>query len=62
MRKLLLICSFLILLISEGYAQSRIITGTVLDNSSKPIDGVTIVVVETQKSTLSDANGKFSIA
>jgi TonB-linked SusC/RagA family outer membrane protein len=62
MRKLLLICSFLILLISEGYAQSRTITGTVLDNSSKPIDGVTIVVVETQKSTLSDANGKFSIA
>jgi len=62
MRKLLLICSFLILLISEGYAQSRIISGTVLDNSSKPIDGVTIVVVESQKSTLSDANGKFSIA
>ncbi|WP_413669579.1 SusC/RagA family TonB-linked outer membrane protein [Mucilaginibacter sp. Mucisp86] len=62
MRKLLLICSFLILLISEGYAQSRTITGTVLDNSSKPIDGVTIVVVETQKSTLSDASGKFSIA
>ena len=62
MRKLLLICSFLILLISEGYAQSRIITGTVLDNSSKPIDGVTIVVVESQKSTLSDANGKFRIA
>jgi TonB-linked SusC/RagA family outer membrane protein len=62
MRKLLLICSFLILLISEGYAQSRIITGTVSDNSSKPIDGVTIVVVESQKSTLSDANGKFRIA
>lgn len=62
MRKLLLICSFLILLISEGYAQSRTIIGTVLDNSSKPIDGVTIVVVETQKSTLSDANGKFSVA
>jgi len=61
MRKLLLICSLLILLISKGYAQSRIITGTVLDNASKPMDGVTIVVVETQKSTLSDASGKFSI-
>ncbi|SHL97802.1 SusC/RagA family TonB-linked outer membrane protein [Mucilaginibacter sp. OK098] len=62
MRKLLLICSFLILLISEGYAQSRIITGTVSDNSSKPLDGVTIAVVETQKSTVSDVNGKFKIA
>jgi TonB-linked SusC/RagA family outer membrane protein len=61
MRKLLLICSLLILLISKGYAQSRVITGTVLDNASKPMDGVTIVVVETQKSTLSDASGKFSI-
>jgi len=62
MSKLLLICSFLILLISEGYAQSRMITGTVLDNASKPMDGVTIGVVETQKSVLSDANGKFSIS
>jgi TonB-linked SusC/RagA family outer membrane protein len=62
MRKLLLICSFLTLLISEGYAQSRIVTGTVSDNSSKPLDGVTVAVVETQKSTLSDANGKFKIA
>lgn len=62
MRKLLLICSFLTLLISEGYAQSRIVTGTVSDNSSKPLDGVTVAVVETQKSTLSDVNGKFKIA
>jgi len=62
MKKLLLLCSFLILFISEGYAQSRIITGTVLDNSSKPLDGATIVVVESQKSTFSDATGKFSIA
>jgi TonB-linked SusC/RagA family outer membrane protein len=62
MRKLLLICSFLILVIGEGYAQSRIITGSVSDNSSKPLDGVTIAVVETQKSTLSDVNGKFKIA
>jgi len=38
------------------------ITGTVLDNASKPMDGVTIGVVETQKSVLSDANGKFSIS
>jgi TonB-linked SusC/RagA family outer membrane protein len=61
MRKLLLFCSFLILIISEGYAQSRIIKGVVTDDASKPLDGATVVVVETQKATTTDGNGAFQV-
>ena len=61
MRKLLLLCSFLILIVSEGYAQSRIVKGVVTDNASKPLEGATVVVVETQKATTTDASGNFQI-
>jgi len=61
MRKLLLMCSLLILIVSEGYAQSRTIKGVVTDNASKPIEGATVVVVETQKATTTDAAGNFQI-
>ena len=61
MRKLLLICSLLILIVSEGYAQSRMIRGVVTDNASKPVEGATVVVVETQKATTTDAGGNFQI-
>jgi len=61
MRKLLLMCSLLILIVSEGYAQSRMIKGVVTDNASKPIEGATVVVVETQKATTTDAAGNFQI-
>lgn len=61
MRKLLLLCSLLILVISQGYAQSRIVKGIVIDNALRPLDGATVTVVETQKSTLSDAGGNFQI-
>jgi TonB-linked SusC/RagA family outer membrane protein len=62
MRKLLLFCSLLMLFISKGYAQSRVITGNVTDNAARPLDGATVVVVESQKSTLTDRNGDFKIA
>lgn len=61
MRKLLLICSLLILIVSEGYAQSRIIKGVVRDNSSRPLEGATVMVMETQKATATDINGNFQI-
>ena len=61
MRRLLLFCSLLILIISEGRAQSRTIKGVVTDNESKPVPGATVVVVETRKGTTTDINGNFSI-
>jgi TonB-linked SusC/RagA family outer membrane protein len=37
------------------------IKGVVTDNASKPIEGATVVVVETQKATTTDAAGNFQI-
>ncbi len=61
MRKLLLLCFLLFLMISKGQAQSGQITGIVMDDSSTPLPGVTIVVVESQKSTATDISGHFAI-
>ena len=43
-------------------AQEKTITGTVRSsNGNAPLESVTITVVGTKKSTLTDANGSFSI-
>jgi TonB-linked SusC/RagA family outer membrane protein len=62
MRKLLLFCFLLIMIAARGYSQSRLLTGTVTDKANNPLDAVTVVVMETQKSTLTDPKGNFSIA
>lgn len=61
MRKLLLFCALLVLMACGAYAQSREVTGTVSDNDGSPLIGVTVTVTGTQKATLTDVNGKFSI-
>lgn len=61
MRRLLLFCALLILIVSTVQAQPRTIKGTVVDNAAKPLMGATVAVVETQKATTTDANGNFQI-
>lgn len=61
MKKLLLFCSLLLFIAAGAVAQVRRLTGTVTDKDSQPLPGVTVVVLETQKAVLTDANGKFSI-
>lgn len=56
--------------LSEGFrktsllwqqAQAKVVTGTVVDNGNLPIGGVGIKNLTSGKSTVTDANGKFSI-
>ncbi|MCR8558842.1 TonB-dependent receptor [Mucilaginibacter sp. BJC16-A38] len=61
MRKLLLFCSMLVMLAVAAFAQTRQITGTVADKDGQPLSGVSVIVLETQKATLTDSRGKFSI-
>ncbi|MBG6233484.1 TonB-linked SusC/RagA family outer membrane protein [Pedobacter sp. CAN_A7] len=61
MRKFLL--SFILWLTAIGwsYGQTRPISGTVTDSGTSPLDAVTVNVVGTQKSTVTDQKGQFSI-
>lgn len=55
----LLLCSFLPTLI---LAQTRTVTGQVRDASSNPVAGVNITIGSTNKGTITDGEGKFTIA
>lgn len=61
MRKLFLSWLFAFMAMSLAYGQSRVISGTVTDNDSLPLEAVTVVVVGTQKTTSTDAKGNFKI-
>lgn len=45
----------------QGVSQKIIISGTVLDEKSQPVPGVGIKALKTNKSTVTDASGRFSI-
>ncbi|GAA4320237.1 TonB-dependent receptor [Mucilaginibacter gynuensis] len=46
----------------SGFAQTQTISGVVTDKStSAPFEGVTVTIIETQKATVTDAKGKFTI-
>ncbi|TDH24052.1 TonB-dependent receptor [Segetibacter sp. 3557_3] len=61
MRKSLTLLTLLMLLLAQLYAQTRRITGRVVDDKGNPITNVS-VVVRGGSGTVTDANGTFSIA
>jgi TonB-linked SusC/RagA family outer membrane protein len=61
MKKLILFCSLLLAIAGETIAQTRTFSGTVTDKTSTPLEAVTVIVVETQQSALTDAKGNFKI-
>lgn len=62
MRKLLFVCILLIFRICSSYAQSKPITGVVTDEQGVPLNFVTITILETQKSMITDEKGRFEIS
>jgi len=61
MRKLLIMLIMLMGFIGTSLAQ-KTVTGTVTDEASNPLSGVTVVVQGTSVGTLTDADGKFSLS
>ncbi|HSH20691.1 MAG TPA: SusC/RagA family TonB-linked outer membrane protein, partial [Draconibacterium sp.] len=62
MKKQVFICLIMIFSSLGIFAQTSTISGLVSDKDGTPLPGVTIVVKGTTNGTVSDANGKFSIA
>lgn len=57
-----LICPFVLLLFCGGvFAQNRVITGKVTDESGTPLQGVSVTIKGTKTGTSSNATGNFSI-
>lgn len=51
----------LIFLVQTGFAQDKVVTGTVTDNNDVPLPGVNIVINGTTQGTSADFDGNFSI-
>ncbi|WP_067146475.1 SusC/RagA family TonB-linked outer membrane protein [Pseudotamlana agarivorans] len=58
--KFLLVCSFLLLTITNAYAQNTV-GGAVVDENGIPLPGVAIVIKGTTVGTVTDFDGEFSI-
>jgi len=58
---LTLLFSFLLSAFFTVSAQAQLVTGTVLDNDKKPVNGATVSVKGTRRATSTDENGKYSI-
>jgi TonB-linked SusC/RagA family outer membrane protein len=59
---LLLIMAVYALTCTLGYAQGKIVTGTVTDHSNLPIPGVNVVLKSTNKGVTTDMDGKYSLS
>ena len=63
MKKQYLFLSLLgILMVQFGFAQEKIISGTVVDDSGLPLPGATIVVENTTRGISTDFDGNYSIS
>ena len=56
------ILTFLLLfLVQSGFAQEKIVSGTVVDNNGIPVAGANIIISGTSRGTTSDFDGKYTI-
>jgi TonB-linked SusC/RagA family outer membrane protein len=61
MRKILFLM-MMSLICMVVHAQQRFVSGTVTDSSGEPLPGVNVVIRGTEKGTITDTNGKFTIS
>jgi len=62
MRKFLTLLTVLLLTIFAANAQNRTVTGRVMDNAGKPVEGASVVVRGTTRGTTTVTDGTFSIS
>ena len=53
---------FLVVMMSAGTLYSQTITGKVTDNENLPLPGATVLVKETQNSTVTDIDGSYKLS
>jgi iron complex outermembrane receptor protein len=61
LRKLLLSTALLLSILTQGLAQSKTISGTVLDDKNNPVPGATVAVKGSTAGTATDVNGNFTL-
>jgi TonB-dependent SusC/RagA subfamily outer membrane receptor len=60
LKQCLLLCAFL-MISAISFAQSAVITGTVVDETNQPLPGASVLVKGTQNGASTDVNGNFKL-
>ena len=62
--KVALLMSFLVFVLvhTSGFAQQKIVSGTIVDSSNIPMIGVSVVIKGTNKGTATDFDGNYSVS
>src|SRR4051812_8788728 len=61
MRKIVSLLLVLLFIISATFAQTRTVTGRVVDSSGKGVEGASVIIKGTTTGTAADAQGNFRI-
>jgi Outer membrane cobalamin receptor protein len=61
-KRLLSVVLSMVLLVGVAFAQQKSISGKVTDESGSPVPGVTVMVVGTTTGTVTDLDGKYTLA
>ncbi|MEO6683736.1 MAG: TonB-dependent receptor plug domain-containing protein [Ginsengibacter sp.] len=61
MKKILALCTVLLIFGSSAFAQGRTISGTVTNDEGAPLSGVSVIVKGTTTGTTTSANGFYSL-
>ncbi|HHV85111.1 MAG TPA: hypothetical protein GXX42_04725, partial [Petrimonas sp.] len=59
--KRIILTMFLIACFVLGYAQTRLLTGSVVDGDNIPLPGVSVIVKGTTTGTVTDIDGQFRL-
>src|SRR4030095_10555891 len=62
MRKIVPLTAMVLLYSVLAFAQNKKITGKVIDDTGKPIEGVSVVDKHSLQGTITDASGNFSLS
>lgn len=60
--KRIILTMFLIACFALGYAQTRLLTGNVVDGDNLPLPGVSVIVKGTTTGTVTDIDGQFRLS
>src|SRR3982751_1693815 len=60
--RVLLLCPLFMLILQTSWAQTKTVTGKIIDEQGRPVAGASVIVKGSKAGTATDANGDFKLS